>query len=402
MISHDMSYHSDYTTAKRRRLIEKIRNEISAGDWGKENGPWIGPSQNVYAIDVYHNAEVHGEIVDLRNSAAQAKRPSSDKEVDKLPTEFFYAFQKKDLAKQTQIVKRLRELYAYKSVSKRLEYEKANDLPDPVLTAASVKRLQDREQRVNPKSKRYFSFTQVRGESLRLLHEEQVQDFVKREGFGLSRMPQPSPSQLRLLPLPSVPLASAEISTSIGEIPVRLPKTSANRAASAVSMPTEDMLALFHTYSQDKFLDPRGFGYVKDRDHVAGFSAHAFSYKPQWRWVDNREWYVPKEHWAIHRMELVSLLKFTKPAVYVSANLPNMQELDDTQTRPLDLFESDALSRLQKGEDLVPQATTNRIRMLGSLRADKQCLECHDVKRGHLLGAFSYVLLRDPALGLQE
>ena len=118
--------------------------------------------------------------------------------------------------------------------------------------------------------------------------------------------------------------------------------------------------------------------------------------------MDNREWYVPEEHWAIHRMELVSLLKFKKPAVYVSANLPKMEELDDAVTRPLDLFESDALSQLQKGEDLVPHATTNRIRMLGSLRADKQCLECHDVKRGHLLGAFSYVLLRDPALGLQE
>jgi len=30
--------------------------------------------------------------------------------------------------------------------------------------------------------------------------------------------------------------------------------------------------------------------------------------------------------------------------------------------------------------------------MLGSLRAAKQCLECHTAKRGDLLGAFSYVL----------
>ncbi len=81
-------------------------------------------------------------------------------------------------------------------------------------------------------------------------------------------------------------------------------------------------------------------------------------------------------------------MKFKKPAVYVSANLPKMEELADTETRPLDLFESDALSQLQKGEDLVPHATTNRIRMLGSLRADKQCLECHDVKRGHRLMHF--------------
>jgi hypothetical protein len=30
--------------------------------------------------------------------------------------------------------------------------------------------------------------------------------------------------------------------------------------------------------------------------------------------------------------------------------------------------------------------------MLGSLRAAKQCLDCHNVQRGELLGAFSYRL----------
>ena len=45
---------------------------------------------------------------------------------------------------------------------------------------------------------------------------------------------------------------------------------------------------------------------------------------------------------------------------------------------------------------VVVEATTNRIRMLGSLRASKQCLECHRGHYGALLGAFSYELLRDP------
>ena len=31
-------------------------------------------------------------------------------------------------------------------------------------------------------------------------------------------------------------------------------------------------------------------------------------------------------------------------------------------------------------------------RMLGSLRAAKQCLDCHTASRGDLLGAFSYAL----------
>jgi hypothetical protein len=36
--------------------------------------------------------------------------------------------------------------------------------------------------------------------------------------------------------------------------------------------------------------------------------------------------------------------------------------------------------------------------MLGSLRAQKQCLECHRVPHGSLLGAFSYELRRDPPI----
>lgn len=46
---------------------------------------------------------------------------------------------------------------------------------------------------------------------------------------------------------------------------------------------------------------------------------------------------------------------------------------------------------------MIAQATTNRIEMVGSLRAEEQCLQCHDAERGELLGAFSYELIRDPA-----
>jgi hypothetical protein len=46
----------------------------------------------------------------------------------------------------------------------------------------------------------------------------------------------------------------------------------------------------------------------------------------------------------------------------------------------------------------VLEATTNRILMVGAIRAAKQCTSCHAVERGDLLGAFSYELLRDPAI----
>jgi hypothetical protein len=70
-----------------------------------------------------------------------------------------------------------------------------------------------------------------------------------------------------------------------------------------------------------------------------------------------------------------------------------MDELRDAPTRPLDDFERGAIDRLRSDEDLVIDDAPNRIRMVGSLRAGKDCLECHSVRRGELLGAFSYELI---------
>jgi hypothetical protein len=75
-------------------------------------------------------------------------------------------------------------------------------------------------------------------------------------------------------------------------------------------------------------------------------------------------------------------------------HLPRMDRLssDDAPTRPLDAFETDALAKLWKDEDVVVKNDGDDYRMLGSLRAAKQCLDCHSVQRGELLGAFSYSL----------
>ena len=83
-----------------------------------------------------------------------------------------------------------------------------------------------------------------------------------------------------------------------------------------------------------------------------------------------------------------------KPVVYVAEHLPRMQDAKDAKTRPLTEFEEQGLKGLAKGEDLVAEATPNRIRMMGSVRARQACLKCHDAERGDLLGAFSYTLRR--------
>jgi hypothetical protein len=73
-----------------------------------------------------------------------------------------------------------------------------------------------------------------------------------------------------------------------------------------------------------------------------------------------------------------------------------MDRLKKARTRPLDVFESEGLKRLQNGEDIVAEASLNHIRMMGSLRAAKKCLECHTGEHGELLGSFSYRLQRVP------
>jgi len=100
--------------------------------------------------------------------------------------------------------------------------------------------------------------------------------------------------------------------------------------------------------------------------------------------------------WKIERLELASLLKFDEPRVYVLDHLLRMDQLssEDVPTRALDAFEKESLEELRTDEDLVIREENGVHRMLGSLRAAKQCLECHSVERGELLGAFSYVLRR--------
>ena len=122
------------------------------------------------------------------------------------------------------------------------------------------------------------------------------------------------------------------------------------------------------------FANPRGFGYVRDRDHVAGFESHGFTELPA-----N----------TIARLELVSLLMHDEPAVYVSDHLPEMTRLRGVPTRPLDEFEATGVANLRQGEDLFESAS-HPARLLGSLRNAQQCVACHGGSRGDLLGAFSY------------
>lgn len=142
-------------------------------------------------------------------------------------------------------------------------------------------------------------------------------------------------------------------------------------------------LAFYHQFTEDD-------SYVKDFRQAAGFEPHAVRNAVNWRYDLFRPMQDPG--WQVQRMELMSLLKFAEPAVYISDALPNMKQLVNGKTRPLDDFESNALQKIRTGEFIVTEPADPNLRMVGAIRAGETCIECHAVKAGELLGAFSYVL----------
>lgn len=263
------------------------------------------------------------------------------------------------------------------SLASRLQYERPSSSPaGPAISPGVAKELADFEQQCDRGLGRAWELTRI--------HSREYEHFIRASGFGMSRMREPTLASLRMEPIRDI---------AFGEQKRR-----------AIKSPTEQWLAAWedrvvrevpelHSASRNDFLDPNGFGAVmKPFEQVAGFIAHAL--------------HVPTESvskneatLAIERLELVSLLKFDEPRVYVLDHLPRMDQLssDEAPTRPLDEFESSALEQLQTEQDVVVKEEAGRYRMLGSLRATKQCLDCHSVQRGELLGAFTYFLREMPA-----
>jgi hypothetical protein len=295
----------------------------------------------------------------------------------------------------------LRLRYPLESVADRLSYEPAAlkalkaKAPAAPLSKAASARLASLEATFSSK------MPVERTKRLMRLHAEGVQQFVSAPGFGLGRMdgmpplqriatPPPTalkPEDVELPGGPSIPFAS-----------VRAPDDNEDGkpAAKAPRPPKRNRLLALHTNGFFDFFDPAGFGYIKDRDHVAGFEPHQFRHMPEMPPDDNS---ARMEKWAVVRLELVSLLKHDAPAVYVSDVLPNMSDAYRPDTRELTAFEEKSLKTLREGDDLATESSGDRIRMLGSLRATKQCVDCHQVDRGYLLGAFSWELQRQPDNG---
>ncbi|QDT52877.1 hypothetical protein Pan44_08900 [Caulifigura coniformis] len=219
---------------------------------------------------------------------------------------------------------------------------------------------------------------------LERLHDESYKDFVAAAGFGSVRMVRVRRSSLELPKLVRTPVASRDLCFDNREVPGR-------------AKPTESDLNQLHLAGMKEFIDDNRMGFDRGPDFVIGFEPHAVASSPAPIRAND-------ETWQVARLELVSLLRHDEPRVYVSDDLPNLDELEQTPTRPLDEFERTHLAALENDQEVVTSDEPTVIRMLGAVRATETCLGCHSVPQKTLLGAFSYDLrpVRHDAPGSAE
>ena len=304
------------------------------------------------------------------------------------------------LDQQAQL-QELRDQFSVVSVDERLSYERSpsadpsskeeaqGTTSEPIKLAGRVEsNLRLSEQLQTPENWERH----VRG--LEMLHSANSDRFAAINGFGVGRV---IPPQVYLREVPST--ETIPVIPAGQELPEEGPSYSTDDAGRTIredeslqydesnspqKIPALDLVKL-HRSGSDDFLNRMRFGFLNADRQAVGFQSHGFSQRAQ----------LPETHrsqWLVSRMELVSLLRFETPRVYLSSDLPDMENLKDVPTRELESFEESGLDELRTQQDVIVEIEPDRIRMLGSLRAGEQCLDCHSVRRGTLLGAFSYVL----------
>jgi hypothetical protein len=277
-----------------------------------------------------------------------------------------YGFAFREGAAELQRLDALRAQYPFESLAKRLEFERKSSAvktspQEKVFLAADVKLNLDEQD------DRYDASRHRRAWALRELHEETYNHFASAAGFGYSRMP-----SIQRLVIDWEPRSPLVMPYTVG-----IESTSDSAALHAV-----------HTAALDSFIASERQGFVRSVDEVAGFESHG----PEEMYHPGRCGCDSAPQWQVSRLELVSLLRHQEPRVYVAETMPTMDQLADVPHRPLDDFEKRSLPQLTTQKDIVFRDDTDRLLMLGAVRAGKTCLECHEGTRGKLLGAFSYAI----------
>jgi hypothetical protein len=263
-------------------------------------------------------------------------------------------------------IERLREKFPYESLEGRLPVlpshpDSPSEAPDVTTTA-----FQHKFDRIN---------RDWRSDNLELLHERATQVFINQQNFGVARMSGLSEWSLKIGLREGQPVPQSGRRSLSSEFLEQVGKPSS----------ADEDLATMHNEGAADFVYPDGFGYFKDRQHIAGFQPHQFSRVPD-----------AGKQWKLEALDLLGLIVHEKPVVYLSENLPRMDELRKAPLRELNAFEAAGLKALRDGKNLfVGEMPDKSVRMLGALRSMDQCIKCHGGGQGDLLGAFSYELRKE-------
>jgi hypothetical protein len=300
-----------------------------------------------------------------------------------LPAYFWWPAEREEYA-------RLRDEFRYESLDDRLPPPRHN--LSHLLSADAAERL-DRLENDNGMIR-----GMARSEALRPLHEAKVQQFLNSSGFGVTRM---SGVKRYRYSLKDELRKEEPVIRQPG--PWGPPSSRSGNGKVYPNGEAPEALSLMHEYGVLDFLYPGGLGFFKDRHHVAGFHSHKFSelptpldpatkrYDQEGRLTSIVQLSAGQAGCEMQVLQLVGLVVHDQPVVYLSDNLPNMDEVRKAPTRPLDEFEEAALAELRRGEDFQICRMSDSLRMLGAIRATKQCVNCHDCERGDLLDAFTYL-----------
>ncbi len=292
-----------------------------------------------------------------------------------------------NMAKPPRLQRLLQARAAYPIVelSDRLQYETVREeVADSALTEKEISekvaiRLSEKE--TAPIESRFSRLW-----ALQKIHDQAYEEFVRSVGFGAVRMITVDRDRIDT---PEIPTFGFEDDFDVESVvSADDTETMEWKSQLRVDDADHDDPNSYHFAGEADFLHPATIGFVQSPKKAAGFLPHAF-HLPRGTLYDRDLGY---KTWVLQDLELISLLRFEEPRAYVLNHLPRMDHLssDDIPTRALTQFELTSLQELKRDEDVVIKDSGDKLYMLGSLRAGKSCIDCHSVKRGDLLGAFTY------------
>ncbi len=214
------------------------------------------------------------------------------------------------------------------------------------------------------------------------LHQSQFQSFINSPGFGVMRLTLPRKEQRFYTPRREPILQPSHSDTSRSHLGIEHPITS------PIEYPVK-----YHHHVLTHFSFPIGWGWERKPGEFLGFMEHQMGMRnPDESQNTYFDPLTSLSKWKLASIELIGLLVHDKTVVYMTENLPRMDEAKTAPKRDPDEFETAGLKAIASGKELYFGRSRDEpiLRMIGGIRAVKSCISCHECRNGELLGAFSY------------